>query len=512
MANKNVLQKRIPTLLGVGVLVLGLVVGTILFRSGTGVFSPRASAEAMPTSVRTTNLTDSTFTVSFLTGKETQGFIQYGTSATNLDSQVSDDRVQLSAGNEQLYTLHHITVRGLQPETTYYYVLGADGNEYDKEGKPFQITTTKRGSVPPAARTINGTILSQDNQPAADSVVYVSLTNVGEMSTLVRNPAGSWAIPLSDARKKDGSGYAEIKDTDLLNIFVQGTNPSDTIQYSTAVSGAQPVTTLAFGTPPQEQTTAYQPPATESKVASESTQQKETSPSPSTIVLVPSSTPSPLPSPSPSPSPSSTTSTLGRETNKNTIDLTQEAHTTVETTQPTISGTAAPQVKVVVTINSETQIIKEVVTDDSGNFLVDLEQLGEQLEPGEHTVQYQYTDPNTGQPISKTQTFTVTGGSSRQLAQVLPSPSATPYGTGNPYPITSPSPSPSPSLSPSPTASMSASPSATVSGRVAYPSTESGIPVSGSVDTTLMLIISGIFLLFAGTWTFWVGNELHSEE
>ena len=148
------LQKRMPTMIGVGILVLGLVAGTVLFGSGTGVFAPRASAETTPKNIRVTNITDTSFTVSFITESPTIGFVKYGDSAKSLKLQTSDDRNQLS-GSTAEFRLQHITARGLTQNTTYYYVLGTgSGATFDNAGQPFSITTAKRSGTPAAAKTI----------------------------------------------------------------------------------------------------------------------------------------------------------------------------------------------------------------------------------------------------------------------------------------------------------------------------------------------------------------------
>src|SRR5258708_6437487 len=112
--NKNWNQKRIPTLLGLGVLIVGLIAGIVFLGQGFGAFSPRATAQTTPKNIQISNITDNGFTVSFLTDDSTVSFVKYGTTATALNLQVSDDRDQIS-GTVSTYTTHYISLRELQP-------------------------------------------------------------------------------------------------------------------------------------------------------------------------------------------------------------------------------------------------------------------------------------------------------------------------------------------------------------------------------------------------------------
>lgn len=520
---KSIFKRQIPTILGLSVLVVALVAGLLFFSQGTGVFAPRATPQTTPKNIKLSNVTDNSFTVSFLTDESTPGFIKYGTEADKLSSQSSDDRDQLS-GSVGSFTLHHVTVRGLQPNTTYHYTLGTGSQaQFDNQGAPFTVKTSQRAGTPSAAKTIYGNVLNESGGPAEGSIVYVMIDGVGEMSSLVRG-SGSWAIPLSNARAADGSGYAEITDDAALTITVQGPKATQTAQITSTVAAAQPVEAIAFGdnetrvaAPVTEDFTDY--PGEDEEISNDldaelasvdelgsddlsggdelettGTGGTEASPSPS-VSPSPTLAASASAQPSASPSPSPTTGTI--------VDLQKTTTQTVTTSQPTIKGKAVPNVVVNITVNSETQIIQQLTTNASGEFVLDISQLEKELEPGEHSVQYSYVDPTTGQTVTKTQKFMVSG-TANQLAAATgtggptSTNSAVPYGSGNPVPLGGA------------TQSATATKSATVSARTSQPSTSSGIPVSGSVGTTLALIIGGLFFTITGVWSFWVSQQLQT--
>src|SRR6185369_13982375 len=124
----KILSKRFPTVLGLVFLGAGLAIGIFLLSTGTGGFFPRATPETTPKQVKITNVSNDSFTVSFLTDSSVPGYIKYSNDANRLSLQAGDDRDQLS-GTIGQFTTHHITVRGLDPSTTYYFSIGT-ANKY----------------------------------------------------------------------------------------------------------------------------------------------------------------------------------------------------------------------------------------------------------------------------------------------------------------------------------------------------------------------------------------------
>jgi hypothetical protein len=512
---KTLFQRRIPTLLGLGVLLVALVSGMLFFSQGTGVFAPRATPQTTPKKIKITNITDSSFTISFFTDEATAAFIKYGTTADELKSQASDDRDQLS-GSIGEYNVHHITVRGLEPNTPYFYTLGTgSGTQFDNNGTSFSTKTAARGGVPPAARTIYGSVVTPAGSPAEGTVVYATIDGVGELSSLVKS-SGSWAIPLSTARTTDGSAYANITDESVITLLAQGSTANLTSQMTTTVTQAQPVATITLG---ESGNATAQTTTTEEPVASDSGEtaftdtgdnlENEASES---ATASDSATTAERGGLSDLLTETASDSAVSEATPGATLDLAKVAETPDEkpvimTTQPVITATALPpNVVVTIQVNSETQINAQLTTDANGNFVLDIAKLSKELEPGEHSVTYSYVDPTTGQTVTKTQTFTVAADSagrtdtSNQIAQVRPSPSPSPFGSGNPYPIGGAT-----------SSGQTATKSATTSTRVTVPSTSSGIPVSGSVGTTFTLVLGGLFFLIAGVWSYWIAQHIEEE-
>jgi hypothetical protein len=544
---KKFSQKQIPTLIGIGVLVVAMVVGVLFLNKGLGVFAPRATPQTTPKLVKITNVKDTSFTVSFLTDESTVGFAKYGPAANQLKLRSSDDRDQLT-GTVAPFTTHYVTIRDLSPSTTYYFALGtgSDGNFMDN-GVPFSVKTTPKGNTPSAAKTAYGTVNDASGKPATGAIVYVDMPGAGQLSSLVKD-SGSWAVPLSSARAADGGAYTALTDETMLSITVQGTAVASTGTAQAKVSQSQPVAVIALaggagGSSGSVATTPSGSPSpvgapgclprpacldshpacavaqpvqgwcpagtgvagssggsASSSAATTSTTSNEQASAAVNLLLgtnasgstsykpapinnggviqgfIPGSLP---PSPAVSSSLSSLTASpaAGR-----VVDLQSEAKQVVTTTQPLVIGLAPANVKVSLTIHSTNPVTTQVQADQTGSYSVDLASLQKNLAPGQHTATVTYTDPQTGKTITETKTFTVSASPSPSSNLVADASAGQPYGTSNPYPVSTDTP------------------------RASMPSTGSGVPTSGSTETTLLLLGGGGFLTIAGMWSYLMGR------
>ena len=222
---KKLGQKQIPTILGMLVLMVSLVAGVLLFSDGTGVFAPRATPETTPKNIRVSNLSDKSFSISFFTDEETVAYVKYGESPDDLKKQASDDRDQLS-GMVKPYRLHHITVRGIDANKKYYYVLGTGSKStFDNNGEPYSIQTAlKPSSSSPNIQTLYGTVSNSAGGAAEGAVVFLYLDGAGTLSSLVKS-SGSWAISLANAFNAEGTGFPDLTDDSSINLKIQGLSP-----------------------------------------------------------------------------------------------------------------------------------------------------------------------------------------------------------------------------------------------------------------------------------------------
>lgn len=235
-------SRHIPTIVGILILVGGLVGGIFLANSATTGFLPRASPETTPKNIKVTNVTDTSFTVSWITDSKTTGYIKYGTVANALSLTATDDRDQVS-GTTGTYRTHHVTIRGLKASTAYYYKLGTTSTLlYDNNGQPYQTSTTT--AVSSNARTIYGQVLLSTQTGVGGALVYISSPDMAPLSVLTQS-TGSFVLSLSQARTKSLTSAATLSDSMPLDVFIQGDDATSVI--TATLDLAQPLPDVTLG-------------------------------------------------------------------------------------------------------------------------------------------------------------------------------------------------------------------------------------------------------------------------
>lgn len=204
---------RIPTILGI-ILVVALIGGVgFLFerasRAGT-----IASGSVAPTQVEVTNLTDSGFSVTWLTQEAATGAVTVESQSAK--QTLFDERD--ATGKLGKYLTHSATMRAAQADTTYEITILSNGKVFLDNGAPYQIRTPQALPGPgPAFEPAFGVVLTEANLPAEGALVYYTLVGGQTLSTLVK-ASGSWLIPLNLVRTSDLFSflpYAERTDGDI---------------------------------------------------------------------------------------------------------------------------------------------------------------------------------------------------------------------------------------------------------------------------------------------------------
>lgn len=463
------MKKRIPTILGLGVLIIGVIGGVLLVGEGTGGFLPRASEEAVPQQVRITNISESSFTVSFVTLQDSQGLLEYGSDAKNLDDQILDDRDQLSGEGGQ-YRTHHVTVRSLQPATQYYFRIGTGKRAFfDNQGAPFTVRTARAGDQPTDADSAFGRITTDSGLPATGSLIYLTASGASPLSAYIKED-GSWSIPLNQIRTQDLSAFFEMNPTTEIKVQVVSTT-GQVLNVTVLYSQLDQLATLQFGQDPV--IAAANPDPTTNTTEVEEPESPSTPPSGNPLGGL-----------------------IGEEDRFGTMSQSgitivypARDQEVVSATQPELSGQAPPQSTLQIEVHSDTAFYDVVEADASGRWTWSPPA---DLDPGEHTVTLRYTDENGNQQV-ETRTFIVSAGTNYPAFVSTPSGQLT-SPTPEPTPIASPVPSPRPSPKPSPKPTPSL---------ISYPATKAAQPVTGTSGPMWLLAAGSFFFVGMGA-VWWV--------
>ena len=201
------MKGKIPTIIGIVILIVSIGAGVCLIKNRQ-LFRLGAIPDIAPKDVRISNITDSSFTVSWTTDKETSGFVKWGKNQTSLDKVESDTISEKG-------TTHSISVRSLTPLAQYYFKINSDGTDFDNQGTVWQIKTGSSLVEPQKNIIISGNLLTQGGKVVKDALVYFSIGGGSTLST-VTSKNGSWLIPISSARTKTLNSYIPIDEASTL--------------------------------------------------------------------------------------------------------------------------------------------------------------------------------------------------------------------------------------------------------------------------------------------------------
>lgn len=182
--------------------------------------------------VQITNLTDTGFTVVWASQKSEQGYINYGTSSSDLSSQGNDERDGVT--NRGTYYIHSVSLTRLQPETKYYFEVVSGTSKFDNSGKKYTVSTFATLSTPPSYVSITGTVSNIPESKEGIVVAYIkdvdgtgTANQAGSISAIM-DENGKWILSIADSRSSDGSVYFEYTSADSMYFDILSTIPSFT--------------------------------------------------------------------------------------------------------------------------------------------------------------------------------------------------------------------------------------------------------------------------------------------
>lgn len=200
---------KIPTLLGLGVIILGIAVGIYLILQEQELVT-RATPDHTPQNITLTNIEDRSLTISWQTTAAVASFITYGQNSPN-EQTVLDER---DINSPRPYTIHYVTVKNLQPKTTYQFKIISGKLTSDT----FRGTTTASSASQSGFSPVIGSVLDND-KPVDEGIAYLSISGAVIQSALVKS-LGNFLIPLSFIRKLDLSDIFQPTEDDIAKLTV----------------------------------------------------------------------------------------------------------------------------------------------------------------------------------------------------------------------------------------------------------------------------------------------------
>jgi len=440
---KTFWDKKIPTLLGLFIIAVSVGVTTFLVNQG-GLLKSNAGPSQQPQEVRITNITDTSFSVSYTTDDQIIGSINYGKDK-NLGQTGLDDRDQ-QTGKYNSYKIHNITARNLKPATKYYFTITSAQQVYLNSGNEFEVTTgLPLSGTPPQQNPIAGKIILPNGNPPQEAIIYVTTNGSQVISAIVKSD-GSFILPLNSLRTGDLSSYYNLAANAPVQILALGDGLKSEIFLSQANMSPVPTITLSK---------TYDFRNGESPIASSSADLQN------------------FPS-------FESTSSAETSQQENPKILTPKQNQSFTDQQPLFKGTGQPGETVKIIIHSDQQIQTQVTTDTSGNWSY---RPSSPLSPGEHTI-YIITKDATGVIKTISQSFVVyaAGSQIKQPANISITPTPTPAKTPSVTPKITPTATPTlaPTLTPTPTLTLTVTPTPT---QIPTPTTVLATPTGTSTSS-----------------------------
>lgn len=236
---KSIWDKRIPTLLGLVILLFGTILTT--FFAGTKQLTKvNAVNNDQPQNVRITNITDSAFTVSYTTESQAPGSINYGKDTT-LGQNALDDRDQ-PGGSLNDHEVHSITAKNLQPLTKYFFTITSGQQTYKTDGNDFEVTT---GPILDGKSTqtasIEGNVITTEGNPPKEAIIYLTSDN-SQVVSAITDENGHYIFSLFQVRTSDLSTFYNFVDNQTVKMLVAGNTQKSNVTLSIPSENAPTIT------------------------------------------------------------------------------------------------------------------------------------------------------------------------------------------------------------------------------------------------------------------------------
>lgn len=210
-------QIRIPTLLGLGIILTGLTIGVLLVVHQQSI-QTKASGANTPQNIQVGNSEANSVTVSWQTDSPVTGFVQAGPQPA-LGLTFKDDR---DGQDLDTHYIHIVTMKNLQPQTMYYFKIVSGGVTFP-ETQPMTLSTAATLPPQPMAPLI-GSVLDVTGKPVTEALLTLEADGAQKLITYTKT-AASFIIPLATLKTPDLTTPILITDSTPKNALLTISSP-----------------------------------------------------------------------------------------------------------------------------------------------------------------------------------------------------------------------------------------------------------------------------------------------
>lgn len=184
-----------------------------------------------PNELKISNITENSLSISWISQKSVRQKVYYSAKPLNPLSlllvqilplkinSTSDDFGSISS------TVHHVTLKNLEPETQYYFAIANGFRFYkaDKLNTPLPpIKTASSLKNPPSLYPCYGTILDFANEMPKDPIIVYLSSSDSSLISIFTNSAGNYSLDLANLRTKDLKEIYNFSQNPNLILETQG--------------------------------------------------------------------------------------------------------------------------------------------------------------------------------------------------------------------------------------------------------------------------------------------------
>lgn len=225
---------KIPTILGLGIILIGIAAGVFLVIKDK-VFITHAYPDLAAKEITITNISDNSAVISWITDGKTVGFVSYGQNSVDENSALDERDTKVPSP----YTIHYVTIKKLIPKTTYKYKV-ISGSLTNDEIKTF---TTSNPQTASSQKPIIGTVLNSDTL-IDEGIAYLHIDGANTQSALIKTKGG-FLIPLSLILSADSDTPFTLTDETVAKVEIVSGKGNATVSFK--ISQAQNLPVIKIG-------------------------------------------------------------------------------------------------------------------------------------------------------------------------------------------------------------------------------------------------------------------------
>ncbi len=239
---RTLLNKKIPSYIGfLGLLLLIPLISW--FVENNSFVRIKANPNYSPRDIQISNVTDSSFTVSFITTEATPSTISYGEKNDLKD--IAFDIRDTTQSKPAAHKAHFFTVNNLRTNTEYSFTILAGNMVFKKDGQPYTVTTgSVLTTIPKESKKITGHVILPDGTYPTETIVYV-ISNTSQQLAKLTELDGSFSIERSLLRTSTFDGYADLPESEELQLRVVNSDHETSVNVLVKNAGVVPTITLS---------------------------------------------------------------------------------------------------------------------------------------------------------------------------------------------------------------------------------------------------------------------------